>query len=124
MKTTLKNYNEKAKAKSIAVNDNFRIGREIRQAGNSNIIDLLKAKDVNNKVIETLENEFFNLLDTVNVSFMIGSRSYYRVVAKIGKFYFDKGDKLTRSNGYHAVKEVAEITEEMTEEMISDSYYY
>lgn len=74
--------------------------------------------------IEELDKEFFDKLPTVKVSFSIGSRSYYQEVVKIGKSYFKYGESLTAGRGYYGVTEIPEITEKMTHEMISDSYYY
>lgn len=71
-----------------------------------------------------LNSMYFEKLDKVNVSFMIGYRSYYREVSKIGKSYFDHCEKLTKGNGYHCITEIEEITKKMSDEMISDSDYY
>lgn len=119
MKTTLKEYQANlAKRKSWnreawAIND--------------------KSSDINSdwdryfelkELIEELEHTYFRQLDMVAVEFYIGYRAYYRKVIKIGKFYFDRGDKLTKSNGYRNVEEIPQITDKMKERMLSDSYYY
>ena len=31
---------------------------------------------------------------------------------------------MTKSNGFYCIEEIPEITEQMTNEMIADSYYY
>lgn len=75
------------------------------------------------KIVELDEN-FFDTLPMVNVSFCIGYRSYYRKVVKIGKTCFTHGESMTQTNGYRNVTEIPEITEKMKHEMLSDSYYY
>lgn len=72
---------------------------------------------------ERLE-KYFDDIEDVNVKCWIGSRRYYKTVAKFGKSYYWRGVKLTKSNGYYEVKEIEEITNEMRDEMIADSYYY
>jgi hypothetical protein len=67
---------------------------------------------------------WFDALPKVSVSFMIGYRSYYREVVRIGKTFFDGRDKMTKGNGYRSIEVIPAITEEMKAEMISDSYYY
>jgi len=67
---------------------------------------------------------YFNSVETQNIKCWIGSRKYYKTVAKFGKTYYWRGLKMTKSNGYHCVTEIDEITQEMTNEMIDDSYYY
>ena len=46
-----------------------------------------------------LENDFFEKLPRVNVSYMIGTRQYYDVVIKIKNSYFLYGRKMTYSKG-------------------------
>lgn len=67
---------------------------------------------------------YFSKLATVNVSFSIGCRNYYREVVKIGKTYFTNGEKMTKGRGYRFIEEIAEITPKMVNEMVEDSYYY
>ena len=74
--------------------------------------------------IKDIEVGYIDLLEMVNVAFSIGSRGYARKVAKIGKSYFDKGEQMTKGRGYWSIEEIPEITQEMTDEMISDTYYY
>ena len=125
MKTTLKEYKQNVKNKGNAVCGNYEIERKISFCDNQETkVHYYKAVEVNKEIIKLLTESYFNLLDTVNVSFYIGCRSYYREVVKIGKFYYDRGEKLTKGNGYRSVKEIEETTEKMTESMISDSYYY
>lgn len=76
------------------------------------------------ELLEGLENNYFSQLETVAVSYMIGSRNYYQEVIKIGKSYFLHGRKMTKGRGYWFIQEIEEITEEMNNEMIADSYYY
>lgn len=68
--------------------------------------------------------KWFDALPLVNVSFLIGYRSYYRGVVKIGKSYFTNGEKMTKSRGYYCIEEIEEITEDMRNQMMADSYYY
>jgi hypothetical protein len=76
------------------------------------------------RMIETLEKDYFSKLDTVNISFYIGSRSYYETAVKIGSKYFKRGKNMTSGRGYNSIEEIDKITDKMTESMISDSYYY
>ena len=73
--------------------------------------------------LEKIE-KYFDSVHTISVKAWIGSRKYYKTVAKFGKSYFNRGEKMTQSNGWYSVQEIPEITQEMTNEMISDSYYY
>lgn len=74
--------------------------------------------------VKIWNEKYFNRLPKVNVSFMCGYRMFYREVVKIGKSYFDSGEKMTKNRGYHCVEEIEKITDRMKEDMISDSYYY
>lgn len=74
--------------------------------------------------IKKQESEYFDKLDTVEVSYSIGGRSYYQSVYKIGDAYFLHGRKMTKGRGYYNVCEIEEITQEMSNEMMADSYYY
>lgn len=69
-------------------------------------------------------DKWFETIDTVNVSFLIGSRSYSEAVVKIGKSYFKHGQRMTQGRGYWCIEEIGEITEEMQKQMLADSYYY
>tara|TARA_R110000737_G_scaffold134595_1_gene165937 strand:- start:4835 stop:5176 length:342 start_codon:yes stop_codon:yes gene_type:complete len=94
--------------------------RDIQKADDEERFDTwreLKAK------LPTLE-EFFEKLPKVKVEFSIGSRGYYREVVKIGKTYFQHGEAMTKGRGYWSVTEIAEITQQMKDDMMSDSYYY
>ncbi len=81
-----------------------------------NIVEAQKRFSELKEILESLKN--------VRVSFSIGSRSYYQKVVKIGKSYFDGNTKMTAGRGYYLITEIPEITENMRDEMISDSYYY
>tara|TARA_R110002126_G_scaffold93089_2_gene220733 strand:+ start:8986 stop:9330 length:345 start_codon:yes stop_codon:yes gene_type:complete len=61
---------------------------------------------------------------TAPVSFYIGYRKYFEEVIKIGNSFFTRGEKMTKSRGFRNVVEIEKITQEMTNEMISDSHYY
>ena len=69
---------------------------------------------------ERLKTDF----EWVNVSASIGSRNYYRSVIKIGKGFYDRGEKMTAGRGWWGVEEIPEITDDMRAELLSDSYYY
>ena len=77
-----------------------------------------------NRQLRELETRLKTDFEWVNVSASIGSRNYYRSVIKIGKGFFDRGEKMTAGRGWWGVEEIPEITEGMKNEMISDSYYY
>lgn len=79
--------------------------------------------DVLNKKVEVLESKIAKL-PTVCVSYFIGFRSYYSEVVKIGKTLLHRGEKMTQARGYRCIEEIPEITDEMVESMVSDSYYY
>ena len=114
MKTTAKEYNEKVQILKGLRNSVY----EAEAANNWKLMIDLKA------LIVDLNSMYFEKLDKVNISFMIGYRNYYREVSKIGKSYFDHCEKMTKGNGYRNIEEIEEITQKMSDEMISDSYYY
>lgn len=124
MKTTLKIFKKALEVKETARNLNYKLEREIRQYTGDDIHSLYQAVEENKAIIKEINENYFDLLDTVNVSFYIGCRKYYRAVVKLGKSYYDKGEKLTKGSGYRSIEEIPEITQKMTDEMISDSYYY
>tara|TARA_R110000796_G_scaffold178863_1_gene295484 strand:+ start:129 stop:470 length:342 start_codon:yes stop_codon:yes gene_type:complete len=68
--------------------------------------------------------EFFENLPKVLIEFTIGHRDYYREVVKIGKTYFQHGEAMTKGRGYWCINEIAEITPQMKDDMMADSYYY
>ena len=82
------------------------------------------AEEEAHEAIKGLDATYFDLLDTVPVSFYIGYRKYYREVVKIGKSYYSHYEKMTKSRGYRSVEEIEEITEKMNQAMIADSHYY
>lgn len=113
MKTTVKTFQANAELRRNLNNS----------AENTMHTDLelsLALKNEANKIDE----EYFNLLDTVSVSFYIGYRKYYEDVTKIGKTYFSRTTKMTKSNGYRDIKEIGVITDRMKSDMIDDMYYY
>jgi len=114
MRTTNKEYQEKAELRKECRNqaDTARITGDHDTAYN-----LDEKRD-------DLQKNYFDKLDTTSVSYMIGQRSYYGDVIKIGKTYFSNGRKMTQSNGFYCIEEIPEVTEQMTKEMIADSYYY
>ena len=82
-----------------------------------------KEKESLRKIISTLKGSL-DAQPHVNVSFYIGFRAYYRSVIKIGKTYFHHYEKMTKSNGFRCIEEIPEITQEMKDDMLSDTYYY
>ena len=73
------------------------------------------------KEIKETKKEFEKL--RVNISYNFGSRYYYEVGYKIGKTYFNTVF-MKLSNARHGVEEIPEITKQMQDDMIADSYYY
>ena len=123
-KTTSKEYQINSATKGQLVRANHKLTDLIRMSGNNDIHDLYTERESNIKLIEGLEKNYFALLPITNVKYSIGGRRYYREAVKIGKTYFERGEKLNKSNGIYCLEEIEEITEKMTKEMISDSYYY
>ena len=65
------------------------------------------------------------LFAKVNLSFSVGQRSFAQECFKIGKSYYEVGGyKMTKGLGYCIHGEIDVITDEMKEEMITDSYYF
>ena len=97
MKTTLKEFNENLQVRA----ENKAIVRRneelIRRGENTCETDqeMLTAKGI----LECQQECYFDKLETVNVSYMIGYRSYYKEVIKIVKYYFANFVKMTKSNG-------------------------
>ena len=114
MKTTAKEYQFKSELRSDLN----------RAASNARYEERWSEKVQLEAMIKTLDEDYFDKLDTVNVSFMIGSRSYYQAVVKIGKAYYDGSRRMTKGRGYYCIEEIAEITDRMNADMLSDSYYY
>lgn len=114
MRTTIKEYNAKLDERRAMKN----LREDAKMHEDWSMVNLL------DNSLKMLQESYFDLLDTVNVKFWIGWRTYYRNVIKIGKQYFTNGEKMTKSRGYSSVEEIEEITEKMQQEMIADSYYY
>lgn len=114
MKTTAKEYQAKFEEKREMKN----LIEHARMNNDWSMVEVLEQS------IKMMQAEYFSKLPTVKVSFMIGSRSYFEEVVKIGKAYFNNGRKMTKSRGYYCVEEIPEITKEMQESMLADSYYY
>jgi len=114
MKTTIKEFQ-----------NNVELRKELKNTAENAKYDqdYQTAYELNTK-IEELNKNYFDKLPTVPVSFLIGSRSYYEEVVKIGKALFNNGRKMTKSRGYYCVKEIDQITEQMQKSMLADSYYY
>jgi len=122
MKTSIKEYNENNQLRK----DNEKIVRVNTQLIRDRINTLETDKEMEKaeKVLECQKEVYFDKLETVNISYWIGSRSYYSEVTKIGKQYFLRYEKMTKSRGYRSITEIEKITEKMTNEMIADMYYY
>lgn len=114
MKTTVKEYQNKVEIRKT-------LNHEIQNFPDGGLWADLEAKQ---SQLSQLKDTYFKKLDTVKVSFMCGYRLFYREVIKIGKTLFDSSSKMTKSNGYYAVEIIPVITDKMTQDMISDSYYY
>jgi hypothetical protein len=122
MKTTTKEFNENLKVRE----ENKRIIRvntELIRRG-ENTLETDKELDKAEKILECQQECYFDKLEKVNVSFMVGYRLYYGEVIKVGSYYYDNFTKMTKLNGYRAIDEIEEITGKMREDMISDMYYY
>lgn len=89
------------------------------QSGDKVPAEITEAEALVKMIEHTIEE-----LPKTSVSFMIGYRSYYQDVIKIGKSYFSGHTKMTKSNGFRNIEEIPEITEEMKNDMISDSHWY
>lgn len=113
MKTTIKEY----EAKKEESRDLYRKIDNFKDGGLASEYDALKS------AYDEVQ-AYFASVEKVNVSFMIGYRSYYREVSVIGKTMFDGYTKMTKGNGYRCVKVIESITDKMKDEMISDSHYY
>lgn len=113
MKITTKEYQQEIATRRILNNQ----AEEALTSENSELYFKLKAKA--GKIDEWVE-----AIPTVSISFIIGYRRYYRGVIKIGKTYFTQGVKMTKENGFRAIKEIEAITDKMQNEMISDRHCY
>jgi translation initiation factor 2B subunit (eIF-2B alpha/beta/delta family) len=113
MKLTVKAY-------EIKTEENRTLNNQIRnfeEGGSWDELEALKAQ------VKELEIELAKT-DKLNISFMCGSRLFYREVSIIGKTMFDGSTKITKGNGYRAVEVIETITDKMKADMIDDSYYY
>lgn len=114
MKTTVKEY-------LVKTEERRDLNHSIRNFEDGRLWSELEAMETK---VEELKINYFDKLERVNCSFLIGSRSYFEVCVKIGKTLFNNGRKMTKSNGFWCVKIIEEITKEMKQSMISDSHYY
>ena len=81
------------------------------------------ANDLNTSESEVLEGFREANCEIVNVNFSIGSRDYNKKAYKVGKsLYTCTG--LTKLTAYFSPEIIPEITEQMIQDSISDSYYY
>lgn len=113
MKTTVKEYQAKARLRA-----NLNCSAENVRFTDVDLYHGLKHE------ADKIDEEYFDKIPTVSVSFYIGYRKYYQDVVKIGKTYFDRSVKMTKSRGYRSIQEIPEITERMTRDMIDDMHYY
>jgi glutamyl-tRNA reductase len=122
MKTTLTEFNlnnEVRKNEQRTVRINTELIRERK-----NTLETDKELEKAEAILECQKEVYFDKLDTVNIKYWIGWRQYFATVPKIGKQYFLRFEKMTKSRGYSSITEIEEITEKMSNEMLADSYYY
>jgi len=122
MKTNLKEFNannEVRKNEERTVRLNTELIRERK-----NTLETDKELEKAQSILECQKEVYFDKLPTVKIKYWIGYRQYFAEVHKIGKQYFLRYEKMTKSRGYRSIEEIEEITEKMTNEMIADSYYY
>ena len=120
-KITAKEFKQKAEQLEQTQRVIRRNEELIRQGNNTLSTDFYL--DFCRKLEANLKN-WFDVLETVYVKAWIGSRRYYQQVIKLGKYYYLRNQKMTKSNGWHGITEINEITDKMTTEMMDDSYYY
>jgi hypothetical protein len=122
MKTTLKEFNENNEVRK----QNESIVRTCEQLirDRENTLGTDKEMERSQSILDCQKEVYFDKLETVNIKYWIGYRQYFDEVIKIGKLYFLRYEKMTKSRGYRSIEEIEEITDKMMEEMISDSYYY
>ena len=121
-KTTLKEFNannEVRKENEKIVRVNTQLIRDRK-----NTLETDKEMDRAQSILDCQKEVYFDKLETVNIKYWIGYRQYFAGVIKIGKLYFLRYEKMTKSRGYRSIEEIEEITEKMRNEMIADSYYY
>jgi hypothetical protein len=119
MKTTTKEFNannEARKSNERIVRINTELIREAK-----NTLETDKELEKAQGILDCQKECYFDLLETVNVSYWVGYYKHYSNVIKIGKTYFHRFDKMTQSNGYRSVIEIEEITDKHREQMFSDS---
>jgi hypothetical protein len=122
MKTNLKEFNlnnEVRKDEQRTVRINTELIRERK-----NTLETDKELEKSESILECQKEVYFDKLETVNIKYWIGYRQYFAEVIKIGKQYFLRYEKMTKSRGYRSIQEIEEITEKMNNEMLADSYYY
>ena len=122
MKTNLKEFqenNEVRKNNEKIVRVNTQLIRD-----RNNTLETDKELERAEGILACQKEVYFDKLETVNIKYWIGYRQYFANVPKIGKQYFLRFEKMTKSRGYGSIEEIEEITEKMTNEMIADSYYY
>lgn len=114
----------KLKEYNAIVELSHRVGHARRRAD-----EILRTKGtIKTYILEVIEKyeekvkELKNTIPTVPAIYSFGSRSYHEHIYKVGKKYFNScGMKLGKDT---FVKELEEITDEMRESDLADSYYY
>ena len=122
MKTTVKEFNlnnEVRKDEANKVRRNLELIRE-----GKNTLETDKELENAEKILACQKEVYFDKLETVTIQYWIGFRQYFSEVTKIGKQYFLRYEKMTKSRGYRSIIEIEEITEKQSEQMMADSYYY
>tara|TARA_R110000796_G_scaffold60642_6_gene140301 strand:- start:983 stop:1327 length:345 start_codon:yes stop_codon:yes gene_type:complete len=112
MKTTVKEYQNKIETRK-GLN---RLARAHKDANRMSEYFLTA------EAVIILDDLYFNKLDTVNVSYWCGYQKFYNEVVVIGKTFFHRGDKMTKSNGFRSVEVIDAITDKMKKQMLDDSY--
>jgi len=120
MKTTTKEFNANNEVR-ISNQRIIRKNSELIREGN-NTLETDKELHNAEAVLECQKECYFDLLETVNVSYWVGYYKHYSNVIKIGKTYYHRFEKMTQSNGFRSVTEIEEITDRMKSQMLSDSY--
>jgi len=122
MKTTVKEFNannEVRKENQSIVRRNTELIRERK-----NTLETDKELHKAEAILECQKQVYFDKLPTVKIQYWIGYRQYFSEVTKIGKQYFLRYEKMTKSRGYRSIIEIEEITDKMSEQMMADSYYF
>ena len=122
MKTNLKEFN----ANNEVRKENESIVRTCTQLirDRENTLGTDKELEKAKSILECQKEVYFDKVESVKIQYWIGFRQYFSEVHKVGKQYFLRYEKMTKSRGYRSIIEIEEITDKMSEQMMADSYYY